>query len=147
MAEERVGEDIDDSFVISMSVNKEDFLDTAKKMRREGFLRLLTVSAIDWIEENKFEVYFIAYNPKEKKYVKVSTTIPRDNPEIDSLGEIWKNAAMHEREAWELFGIKFRGNEMLKPLFLEDWRGPPPFRKDFDLHEYAKQQYEEAMKK
>ena len=44
-----------------------------------------------------------------------------------------ENAAMHERETWEMFGIKFRGNRMLKPLFLEDWRGPPPFRKDFDV--------------
>ncbi|MCD6380819.1 MAG: NADH-quinone oxidoreductase subunit C, partial [Candidatus Odinarchaeota archaeon] len=50
---------------------------------------------------------------------------------------IWPNAEMHEREVWELFGIYFKGNHMLKPLFMEDWSGPPPLRKDFDLHGYV----------
>jgi NADH:ubiquinone oxidoreductase subunit C len=46
---------------------------------------------------------------------------------------------MHEREVWELFGISFQGNTMLKPLLLEGWRGPYPFRKDFDWRKYAQE--------
>jgi len=48
---------------------------------------------------------------------------------------------MHEHEAWELFKIIFKGNPMLKPLFLEEWNGPPPFRKDFNWREYVKEKY------
>ena len=131
-----------DSYIIKMHVQSSNFLATAKKLRDEGFIRLLTISAIDWINENKFEVYFVAYRPSDKKYVKVSTEIPRDKPEIDSLHAVWKNAAMHERETWELFGVTFTGNDSLKPLFLEDWNGPPPFRKDFNWREYVKEKGE-----
>ena len=49
-----------------MSVERENFLDVAEKLKKDGFYRLLTVSAIDWIGENEFEVYFIAYNPNNK---------------------------------------------------------------------------------
>ena len=77
----------------------------------------------------------------ENVYVKVATEISRDKPEIPSLSSLWPNAAMHERESWELFRIKFIGNDMLKPLFLEDWSGPPPFRKDFNWREYVKRTF------
>jgi NADH-quinone oxidoreductase subunit C len=121
-----------------IKVSEEDYLKTAKRLKDGGFQRLLTVSAVDWIEREAFEVYFIAHNLDENAYIKVGTHIPRDSLQIPSLSEIWPNAAMHEREAWELFGIKFDGNQMLKPLFLEDWIGPPPFRKDFNWREYVK---------
>ncbi|MEX0568222.1 MAG: NADH-quinone oxidoreductase subunit C [Candidatus Njordarchaeota archaeon] len=124
----------------------ENFLEAARVLKEHGFIRLLTVSAVHWIDQKQFEVYFIANDPKRREYVKVSTLIPQDNPRITSLREIWPNASMHERETWELFGIFFENNDMLEPLFLEDWKEIPPFRKDFDLYEYAEKQYAEEEK-
>ena len=40
-----------------------------------------------------------------------------------------------------MFGVKFEGNDDLSPLFLEDWLGPPPFRKDFDWRKYVREKY------
>jgi len=65
---------------------------------------------------------------------------------IPSLSELWPNAAVHEREAWELFGISFEGNKFLKPLFLEDHFEIPPFRKDFNWREYVRKAYFEKTK-
>jgi len=48
-----------------------------------------------------------------------------------------ENAQIHEREAYEMFGVVFKGNPDLSPLFLEDWKGPPPFRKDFNWRKYV----------
>jgi len=124
-----------------LKVSKDDYLKVAEYLRYHGFLRLLTVSAVDWIERGTLEVYFIAHKSDGNVYVKVGTEIPRDNALIRSLSELWPNAAMHEREAWELFGVLFEGNRILKQLFLEDWDGPPPFRKDFDWREYVKKTY------
>lgn len=115
-----------------------NYLNTATYLAELGFTRLLTVSAVDWIKKAVFEIYFIVHNFDENVYIKVSTEIPRDDPKIPTLYHIWKNASMHEREMWELFGIEFDGNQMLKPLFLEDWIGPPPFRKDFNWREHVK---------
>lgn len=120
---------------------KKDYVEAARYLKEQGFRRLLTVSAVDWIEKGTLEVYFLVHKLDENVYVKVVTHIPRGSPQISSLSELWPNAAMHEREAWELFGIIFKGNGMLEPLFLEDWDGPPPFRKDFNWKEYVKKTY------
>jgi len=124
-----------------VKVSREDYAKTAAYLKENGFNRLLTVGAVDWLEKGTFEVYFLVHNMIENIYVKVATEIPRENPRIPSLSSFWPNAAMHERESWELFGIKFTGNSMLKPLFLEDWNGPPPFRKDFNWRDYVKKTF------
>jgi len=113
-------------------VDRSSYVAVARFLFEKGFKRLLTISAVDWISKNIFEIYYVVYSHAMNMYVKVSTEIPRDSPRIYSLSSVWENAAMHEREVWKLFGISFIGNKMLKPLFLEDWKGPPPFRKDFD---------------
>jgi NADH:ubiquinone oxidoreductase subunit C len=68
--------------IFFINVKPEEYLNAARRLREEGYERLLTVSAVDWMDGNEFEVYFIAYNPAENRYVKVSTRIPRDKPEI-----------------------------------------------------------------
>jgi len=58
-------------------------------------------------------------------------TADRENPEIDSLNEIWPAAYLNEMEVFDFFGIKFKGHPHLKRLFLtEDWVGYP-LRKDY----------------
>ena len=129
-----------------LKVSKLNYLIVAKYLKDHGFDRLLTVSAVDWIEQEKFEVYFIVHKLRGNLYVKVTTEIPRNNPVIPSLSELWPNAAVHERETWELFGISFEGNKFLKPLFLENHFEIPPFRKDFDWREYVRKAYFEKTK-
>ncbi len=126
---------------VYVKVKADDYVRLAEFLKSNGFDRLLTVSAVDWIDKKVFEIYFLAYSFKDNIYIKVSTNIPRDKPEIESLSTVWENAAMHEREAWELFGIVFKGNKMLKPLFLEDWKELPPFRKDFDWRKYVAKEF------
>ena len=124
-----------------LKVPKEDYVQAARYLKEWGFRRLLTVSAVDRVEKGKFEVYFLVHNGDENVYIKVATEILRDKPEIPTLSELFPNAAMHEREAWELFGITFLGNNILQSLFLEQWVGFPPFRKDFNIREYVKRKY------
>ncbi|RLI17835.1 NADH-quinone oxidoreductase subunit C [Candidatus Bathyarchaeota archaeon] len=122
-------------------VPKEKYVEIALWLKSLGYDRLLTVSAIDWIDKGLFEVYFLLYSRKYHSYVKVATYIPREKPDIPTLSNIWPNASFHEREVCELFGITFSGRK-LKPLFVEGWAGPPPFRKDFDWREYVREAYD-----
>lgn len=137
----KISYEIRDNFLLA-STAKDSYPETARYLKEQGFKRLLTVSAIDWMEEKEFEVYFVVHNMATNTFVKLATRIDRADPRIESLSTIWKNAAMHEREAWELFGIEFEGNGMLKPLFLEDWKGLPPLRKDFNWRKYVKETYD-----
>ena len=55
----------------------------------------------------------------------------RKNPVIDSVYGLYKTAEFHEREIFDLFGIKFKNHPDLRRLFLDDdWEGYP-LRKDY----------------
>lgn len=62
--------------------------------------------------------------------VKVRVT-DRENPEIDSVTDIWAAAELQENEVFDLFGIRFRNHPDLRRLFLfDEWKGFP-MRKDY----------------
>jgi NADH-quinone oxidoreductase subunit C len=56
-----------------------------------------------------------------------------DGEEIDSVVPVWPTADWHEREGWDLMGIRFRGHPNLVRILMEDdWEGHP-LRKDYPL--------------
>ncbi|HDD40023.1 MAG TPA: NADH-quinone oxidoreductase subunit C [Nitrososphaeria archaeon] len=65
--------------------------------------------------------------------VLVRTSVPKDNPEVDSITDVLPAANLYEREAHDLLGIVFKGHPNLKRIFLpEDWpEGVYPLRKEY----------------
>ncbi len=57
-------------------------------------------------------------------------TSDRENPKIDSVSDIWETANLHEREVYDLLGIKFNNHPDLRRLFLDSSWGFP-LRKDY----------------
>jgi NADH:ubiquinone oxidoreductase subunit C len=57
-------------------------------------------------------------------------TSDRNNPELDTVSDIWKTAEYHEREVFDLLGIKFNNHPDLRRFFLDKTFGYP-LRKDF----------------
>jgi NADH-quinone oxidoreductase subunit C len=56
-----------------------------------------------------------------------------EGEEVDSMVPVWPAADWFEREAWDLFGIRFRGHPNLRRILLDDdWEGHP-LRKDYPL--------------
>jgi NADH:ubiquinone oxidoreductase 27 kD subunit len=63
----------------------------------------------------------------------IKSNINRDNPKIETVSDIWKTANFHEREVYEMFGVKFLNHPDLRLLILPDgWEGKNPMRKDFE---------------
>jgi NADH-quinone oxidoreductase subunit C len=113
-----------------------------KQLKDAGFDHLSSISVTDWLDEGKFEITYHLWSYRYKILVTVKTKIDRENPRIKSVYPIYdRNAWIHEREMHELFGVDFIGNPDLSPLFLEDWKEKPPFRKDFDWREYVRSKY------
>ena len=100
-----------------------------------GFDHISTVSGVDWIGKNELEVeYFVgSTTPGQEDFVlALSERIPRDNPVVPTLIDVWKGAEYHERETHEMFGINFQGHPNLSHILLpEDWDDLPPLRKDY----------------
>jgi len=76
----------------------------------------------------------VVYHLRSTKYnhsVVVKTRVSdRINPEIDTVSDIWKTADFHEREVFDLLGIKFKNHPDLRRLFLDKSWGFP-LRKDY----------------
>ena len=126
---------------ISLLVKKEKFYQILSQLKDTGFNHLSDVTAVDYIDEQEFELIYHLWSHREKIRAMVKVRIPREVPTVKSVVALWTGAQMHEREDHELFGINFEGNPNLSPLFLEDWEEIPPFRKDFDTRKYVKEKY------
>ncbi len=127
---------------IWISVDKEMLIKLCKWVKDQGFVHLSAISVTDWLDEGKYEVVYLLWSYTDKILLGIKTKIDRNDPTIDSVVPVWmESAQIHERELHELFGVVFEGNADLAPLFLEEWEGPPPFRKDFDWREYVREKY------
>lgn len=82
------------------------------------------------------EVVYHLYSIPFNHHLGLKVVIPRENPEVDSVSEIWRTADWHEREIYDLLGIKFMGHPDLRRILLPaDWEGFP-LRKDYRHQEY-----------
>jgi NADH-quinone oxidoreductase subunit C len=127
-----------DQYQIAFEVEKEDVHRLLSMLKLEGWIQLSYLSAIDWIEENEFEVVYLLMNWEEALHIQVRARIDRENPEMPSILPIFAGAKYYERECHEFFGIRFPGNpDYHKQLILEGWDDMPPMRKDFDPRAYS----------
>lgn len=113
----------------------------ATRMRDElGFDHVKGIAGVDFPTQKKIEIlYFVgSYTKPEIRelIVMLKTELPRENPTIDSVVSIWESAHFHERETFEMFGVKFNGHpDLRKLLTLDNWDGPPPMLKDIRFPE------------
>jgi NADH-quinone oxidoreductase subunit C len=59
--------------------------------------------------------------------------IPASNPSIDTVTNVWKTADWHEREAFDMFGIIFKGHSNLQRILTPEGFEGHPLRKDYPL--------------
>jgi NADH-quinone oxidoreductase subunit C len=105
-------------------------------LKASGFDMFLDVTAVDWPGQSpRFEVVWHFYSTTCKVRVRVKTRVAEEQPEVDSLVALYGSAAFMERECHEMYGIRFRGNDDLRPLLLYEGFVGFPLRKD-----YAKEQ-------
>jgi NADH-quinone oxidoreductase subunit C len=65
--------------------------------------------------------------------VSLKVDVPDDDPVIDTWSAVYAGADWHERETWEMFGIRFRGHPHLVHIYLPTEFEGFPLRKDFPL--------------
>lgn len=100
-----------------------------KKIRETGYDYLVCVTGMDWKDHLMVVYHFENRNAKHVFVLKAKIT-DRDNPTIDTVSDIWRTAELHEREVYDLFGIKFNNHPDLRRLFLDDTWGFP-LRKNY----------------
>jgi NADH:ubiquinone oxidoreductase subunit C len=96
---------------------------------KSGFSFLVFVTAVDRADE--MTIVWRLENMEFGHGVFVECEVGRDDPEAPSVADLWPAADWHERETFDLFGVRFAGHPDLRRLLLtEDWVGHP-LRKDY----------------
>jgi NADH-quinone oxidoreductase subunit C len=108
----------------------------------EGFTHLTFVTAVDRIEDGRFQVVYMLHNYDSGMQLGIEVYIGRDAPELDSIHTLWEQARVFQQELREMFGIRFPGSPRLDENFaLEGWDGIPPMRRDFDTKKYSEETF------
>ncbi|KJR44756.1 NADH-ubiquinone oxidoreductase chain C [Desulfosporosinus sp. I2] len=81
--------------------------------------------------EDHLEVVYQLSSLRGPQRLRIIARVERDNPVIDSATPLWKGADFLEREAFDMFGIQFRGHPNLKRIYMWDDFEGHPMRKDY----------------
>jgi len=121
----------DDEWV-EINVEADALKEVALTLRdRLGFDYLSMISAVDYRDEGFEVVYHLLSLLANKKLVIKVRLADRENPTAPSVVDVWPTADFHEREAWDLMGVRFEGHPDLRRILMrEDWEGHP-LRKDY----------------
>lgn len=97
-----------------------------------SFDYLSSVTAVDYLPEGKMEVVYHVYKTTGGAGLVFKIQVPRSDPiEVPSLVSIYPGAELQEREAWDLFGIKFTSHPDLRRILMWEGFAGHPMRKDW----------------
>lgn len=114
-------------------VDKNHLVEVATAIRDElGFDYLSSATAVDYQGiSDHLEMVYHAYSTAGGPALVFKAQTPRDNAEIPSVIDVWPGADFQEREAWDLFGIRFPGHPNMKRILLWEGFDGHPMRKDW----------------
>ncbi len=116
-------------------ITKEDLREIAKSARDElSFDYLLDITSIDnFGEEPRFEVVYELYSMSLAVHLRLKLRVSEDDATIDTVSDIWRTTEWHEREIFDMMGLRFNNHPDLRRILM--WEGYPfyPLRKEFPL--------------
>ena len=128
---DRLGDD-------TVVVRREAILKVMKALREEpglAFDQLSDLTAVDWLGRKtpRFEVVYHLYSYTHHHRLRVKVAVDEADATVDTVTGVWRAADWLEREAWDLYGIRFRGHSDLRRILMyEEFQGHP-LRKDYAI--------------
>jgi NADH-quinone oxidoreductase subunit C len=118
---------------VSWEVAREKIPELMTALKKEGFTYLVDLTGVDnQGEDPRFEVVYELADLRARRFLRLKTKVA-DGEAVPSVSSTWRTAEWHEREAWDMVGIRFSGHPDLRRILM--WDGYPhhPLRKDFPL--------------
>ena len=129
---------------VGVMLNKDRIRDICLFLRDEPSLRmdhLADLTAVDFSQYPgdkgpRFEVVYNLISTVHRHRIRLKVRVPEEDPSVDTVSSVWNTANWHERETYDLMGVKFTGHPDLRRILLaEDWEGHP-LRKEYPLKGY-----------
>jgi NADH-quinone oxidoreductase subunit C len=95
---------------------------------------LVDITSIDnYGEDPRWGLVYHLYGLEHRCYLRLRTQVGEEKSEVPTVTGIWRSANWHEREIYDMMGVRFRGHPDLRRILM--WEGYPyfPLRKDFPL--------------
>ncbi len=122
---------------VTVAVSRERIVEVCKFLKTHhelAFDYLVDISGVDnFGDEPRFEIVYHVYSHKNVCWVRLKVKVAEEDCVVPSVTTVWRGAEWHEREAYDMYGIRFSGHPDLRRILM--WEGYPyfPLRKDFPL--------------
>jgi NADH-quinone oxidoreductase subunit C len=121
----------------TVTLRREAVVDVCRFLKHEPDLAynlFIDLTVVDHLpREPRFEVVIHLYSIPHKHRVRLKVGLEEADPVMDTLTVVWKGTDWFEREAWDLYGVTFRGHPDLRRVLLyEEFKGHP-LRKDYPI--------------
>lgn len=121
------------------------YLDLIASLKADGFNMCIDVTVVDYLTSQdkrvlpegftveRFEVVVNLLSFAQHRRIRVRVQVPESDPSIESLYDLYPGSDAMEREAYDMFGVRFLNHpDLTRILMPEDWEGHP-LRKDFAI--------------
>lgn len=99
-----------------------------------GFDFLLDISSIDnYGDDPRWTIVYHLFGIGHHCHLRLKVGVSEEKSELPTVSNVWRTADWHEREIYDMMGVRFRGHSDLRRILM--WEGYPyfPLRKDFPL--------------
>ncbi len=126
----------------TVHTDRSRYLALMEALYKDGFEVCIGVAGVDYLTHpgrdlpagvgpERFEVVVELLSLSRKERLRVRCQVPGDEPVVPSLFDLWPGSEAHERETFDMFGIRFDDHpDLTRILMPEDWEGYP-LRKDY----------------
>ena len=116
-------------------VRRQDILRVLELLRDHPELRfemLTDLTVVDYMGQlPRFEVVYQLYSLSKKHRIRLKVRVPEDDCWMPSATSLWRAANWAEREAWDLYGVRFEGHPDLRRILMYEEFVCHPLRKDY----------------
>lgn len=122
-------------------IKKQYVVEVSRFLKEDSDLHfnfLMDLTVVDYLNQKtryeRFEVVYHFYSLKHNHRIRVRALVSETDCTIDSLVSLWVGANWFEREAYDMYGIKFNGHPNLKRILLYEEFVGHPLRKDYPIN-------------
>jgi NADH-quinone oxidoreductase subunit C len=120
---------------VTVVISRERIVESCRFLKNDPDLRydiLMDMAGVDYLgREPRFEVVYHLYSIPHNSRLRLKVRVSESDPVVPSVTAVWSTANWHEREAFDMVGIRFANHPDLRRIYMPDDYPGHPLRKDF----------------
>ena len=128
-----IGEIGDYAGETTVQVSREALVDVCRALKDEmGFEKVADMATVDrFTEEDRFEVSYNLLSISTRRRLRLVVRVDEEDAVLPTVTGVWRGASWHEREAWDMMGVRFEGHPDHRRVYMPEDFEYHPARKEF----------------